>query len=640
MTEEQMPAWCVLSHLLDVATRFPDQRLFTFVDEGGQDQEHVTASQLVSGVSSVAGQLKEHGLYPGDRVLLACPPSLDFVRAFLGCLAHGSVPVPVYPPNPMRPGRELRGFAAIAADCEATAVLTNAAYQRARTAGSLAAKLTLASASSAGWPALPWHRIGSRSTGTATAAHRAWYRPSGPAETAFLQYTSGSTTAPRGVEITHGNLTAEIRANAADLGLGADARGVFWVPPYHDMGLISVILSTAAGNAHTYLLSPFAFLARPATWFDVMSRVRATHTAAPDFAFDLALRRTTAEQRRTWDLSALRVLMSAAEPIRPDTVDAFLDAFAVSGLPTDAFYAAYGLAEHTVSVTMGGRNRLTVDRQALESGQVVVCESRAPQSGATVRLASCGRVTKQGQRLQIVDPESRRRCPAGEVGEIWVDSPTKAAGYFGREEESAAVFQAVLEPSEKSCGSEASDAAEASERSGTFLRTGDLGFLHDGELYVTGRIKDLIISFGRNLYPQDLENTVRDCHPAIRPGGVAAVTAHATGEVDSEPGSDVVLFAEIRTAKPSAALLEEVGRAVRHVLATEHHVVPLAVVLGRPGLVAKTTSGKVRRHVCRQHFLDGTALSTSTTWWVWDRRSARQSSDSPAAPKAAGRPPQ
>ena len=555
----------------------PARPLLTFVNDKGQDEDTLTVKRLTSAAESVAEALREWGIRRGDRVVLAYPPSLDFVVAMLGCLIAGVIPVPVYPPNTLKLRVDLAGFMAVVASSGAVAALTNSAYDRTRTLGSVTG---LISRERPKWPKFPWYRTDRLPA--AAAGVVVWHQPSSPDTPAFLQYTSGSTATPKGVVITHGNLHAEVLANARDLGLDESTRGVFWVPQYHDLGLISVILSTLAGNGHNRIMSPLTFLQRPAVWFEVMSRVGATHTAAPNFAFEFALRRTTDEQRRRWDLSSTRVVMSAAEPIRPQTVRAFYDAFAVSGLRGDSFYPAYGLAEHTVSVSMGGRAVLRLDKAELERGRAV------PVTGGTdrpvVEVPGCGRVTKPDARVRIVDPDTCRPRPDGEVGEIWVRSATKALGYFGLETETEQTFHAV--PADD-------------EDTETYLRTGDLGFLHDGELFVTGRHKDLIILHGRNLYPQDIEDSLRECHPLVRPGGIAAFA------VDDPSGERVVAFVESRQDKLSRTEADDVVETVRRRLYTDHQLDTPVVVIGRGGLVRKTTSGKVRRGACRQDYLDG-----------------------------------
>jgi acyl-CoA synthetase (AMP-forming)/AMP-acid ligase II len=569
----------------------PHRPLFTFVDEKGRDHQSRTAGQLAEAAEAVARSLRGWGLAPGDRVVLVYPPSLDFIDAFVGCLVAGVVPVPVYPPDPFQLDRDLAGLSAVVDTCGARAVLTNSTYDRSRTLSSVAGLLGRRGGSR--WPEVPWYRTDRpRRAGSAPVA---WHEPS-PDAPAFLQYTSGSTAAPKGVVITHRNLAHEVAANARDLGLGPNTRGVFWVPQYHDLGLISVILSTVAGNSHTYLMSPLTFLQRPAVWFDVLARVRATHTAAPNFAFELAVRKTTADQRRRWDLTSLRLVMSAAEPIRPATVETFFAAFAVTGLRREAFCPAYGLAEHTVSVAVGGRSNLLLDKQALESGQVVPLDARSGRD--TVEYLACGRITKPDASVRIVDPDTCRPCPPGQVGEIWVHSATKAAGYHRMELETRETFRARLV-----------DEDDATE----YLRTGDLGFLHDGELFVTGRCKDLLILGGRNIYPADIEDSVRDCHPLIRPGGVAAFSVLDGSDDAGASGEHLVVFIETRDAKASRDLAEEVAAAVRRRVFQDHHLCCHAVVIGKAGLVRKTTSGKVRRQSCAQDFRSGAAHESAAT---------------------------
>ncbi|WP_167978523.1 fatty acyl-AMP ligase [Lentzea indica] len=557
----------VVSAFQALRKRSPERLLFTFVDEHGRDEETVTVSALGEAATAVGSALRGWGFRPGDRALLVYPPGPDFLRALVGCLTAGVVPVPVYPPNPMRLGHDMAGFRSIVDSCAPRAVLTNGAYERARTVGAVTGFFDRAKPE---WPRLRWHRTDRVRPGSSFD----WHAPVSVDEPALLQYTSGSTASPKGVVITHGNLACEISANALDLGLGDDTVGVFWLPQYHDLGLISVILSTLTGNSHSYLMSPLSFLHRPALWFDVMSRVRATHTAAPNFAFDLAVRKTTAEQRAAWDLSALRVVMSAAEPVRASTVDAFCTAFASAGLRRSSFYPAYGLAEHTVSVSMGGKAVLRLDRAALQRGEVLASPDGLPVMG-------CGRVTKPSAHVLIVDPETCLPCAGDRVGEIWVTSGTKAAGYFGMESESRRVFEAQVPGDER-----------------FYLRTGDLGFFHESELFITGRLKDVIIINGRNHYPQDIEDSVRDCHTGVRPGGVVAFG------VPREEGERLVLFVETRSKAPDAECAEIAEAARRRVFET-HGLAVDEVVVRPQGLVLKTTSGKVRRRACRQAFLEG-----------------------------------
>jgi acyl-CoA synthetase (AMP-forming)/AMP-acid ligase II len=574
----------ILSSFRRLRQNAPQRTIFTYVDDNGDDQASLTVEQLGQAADRVVAALRAWGFAPGDRAILVYPPSLDFIEAFLGCMAAGVIPVPVYPPNPFKLKKDLAAFATIAANAGARGALTTSAYDRSR---SVSGVTSFFGKDVPRWPNLPWHRT-DRLRDPAQPVE--WYEPTCPDQPAFLQYTSGSTATPKGVIISHGNLAYEVAANAADLGLGPHARGVFWVPQYHDLGLISVILSTVAGNSQTTLLSPLTFLQHPSVWFDVMSRVRATHTAAPNFAFELAVRKTTPEQRSRWDLAPLRSVMSAAEPIRQSTMDSFFTAFAGTGLTREAFFPAYGLAEHTVSVSMGGRSVLCLDKAALEGGRVI----ESPGGIGSVSIVGCGRITKPDAVVRIVDPATRVPVEADEVGEVWVDSPTKGVGYWGMAEQSRETFQARL--------------AGVHDDGRGYLRTGDLGFLHDGELFITGRSKDLIIMRGRNLYPVDIEDSVRDSHPLIRPGGVAAFGADVDGG-----GEQLVLFVEARRDRLTPAESDEIVEAVRRQVYAEFQLGCHAVVLGRVGTVRKTTSGKVRRLACKQAFLSGEIADAPTT---------------------------
>ncbi len=578
----------ILSSFLRLRDSEPERRLFTYVDEHGRDDAYLSVGELGEAADCVVASLRSLGFEPGDRALLVYPPSLDFIEAFLGCLAAGVIPVPVYPPNPFKLKRDLATFSAIAENAGAKGILTTSSYDRTRTAGAVT---SFFSKDAPRWPDLPWHRT-DRLRDPRVAP--VWHLPAGDDEPAFLQYTSGSTAVPKGVIISHGNLAHEVIANARDLGLGPESRGVVWLPQYHDFGLISVILSTIAGNAQSTLMSPLTFLQRPAVWFEVMSRVGATHTAAPNFAFELAVRKTTAEQRARWDLSSLRAVMSAAEPIRTTTMDAFFAAFAGTGIRPEVFFPAYGLAEHTVSVSMGGGAVLRIDKAELERGRVVPSPDGASYVG-------CGTVTKPEATVRIVDPETHRPCGPGEIGEVWVDSPTKAVGYWGLPEQSRETFQARIVGED--------DPTE-------YLRSGDLGFFHEGELFITGRCKDLIIMGGRNLYPVDIEESVRDSHPLIRPGGIASFA------VEVESTEQLVVFVESRRDKLGPAEIDEVVEVVRRQVYAEYQIGVHAVVVGRAGTVRKTTSGKVRRMACKQAFVSGEIAAAPATLRIAVQRTA------------------
>jgi len=575
----------------------PDRELFTFVDKHGKDRAVLTTASIARDATDVALFLDSAGFAPGDRVVLAYPPGPEFIVALVGCLMAGVLPAAVLPPDPRHGRGNEDGFVSAVLDCEARAVLTSTGYDRLRKLATVAGAVTR---SGRRWPDIPWHRTDRLAYDDAEEGPREWHRPGSSDEPALLQYTSGSTGTARGVVMSHRNLIAETASNAEDYGLLPSELGVTWLPHYHDFCLINVIMNVLGGNLRVYMLSPLDFLRSPGLWFETMSRVGATETHAPNFAYDLVVRRTTPEQRERWDLSKVRMIMSAAEPILTRTVDTFFREFAVTGLRPEAFCPTYGLAEAGVSVSGWGRSRITIDAEALALGRVIRVEDgddgdneREDAAGERPRRTAtyfgCGRITKAGSRVRIVDPDTCEPCAPDQTGEIWVDSETKALGYYGREAESREVFYAAV-------------ADDTDTR--RYLRTGDLGFFADGEIFITGRIKDMIVVRGRNHHAEDLEESVRRCHPDIRPGGVAAGAASPGDGQDR--AEQVVVFVERRDAAAEETAVDELVSAVRHRLRLDHQLTGATVVVGRKGLVAKTTSGKVRRRTCSQMYVSGT----------------------------------
>jgi acyl-CoA synthetase (AMP-forming)/AMP-acid ligase II len=473
--------------------RSPHRPLFTFLDERGREQEILTVARLADDATAIAAALRARGLRPGDRAVLAYLPSLDFIRALLGCMAAGVVAVPVDPPHPSGHDSEVDAFAVIAAGCGAKAVLTDTLYDRSRKLTSLT---SLFGRGGSRWPEVPWYRTDRWRL--VTAAPFDWYVPDSLDEVALLRYVSGADGVSRGIMLSYGNLHHEMTAQAHDLDLGPRARLVLWSPPHQDLTLVGGILNVLSGNGHLYLMSPRAFLRRPALWPEVMARVRATHTAAPSSGFDLAVRKTAPEQRRRWDLSALRLVMSVEAPIRPSTVRAFIQAFAQSGLAPHAFCPAYGRSELTGMIALGGTVIRSFDQRALEQGRI---ELAVPGSGRpTATFVSCGRVTKAHASVRIVDPRTRRPSPADGVGEIWVDSFTKGLGYYGLDQETRQVFRARI-----ASGAGGEDPRE-------YLRTGDRGFFWEDELFVVGRVEPRASPPGEPRRSPSLQETWREGH--------------------------------------------------------------------------------------------------------------------------------
>lgn len=570
----------IFNALDTIAHQQPDRLVYSFANDQGEFEHEITWKTLLQKTDALTGFLRtRHRLAVGTRVLLVYPPSIDFVMAFVSCLRAGLIPVPVYPPNPTLNDNGMEAFNRIAVDCDAQLVLTNRQYSRGRKMASLQDMLTFKSSKwqiSLNWVTTDDVKIGD---------YAPVYGPTAkPEDVALIQYTSGSTSAPKGVVLTHGNLSHQLEYTRVAMRTNANTRAVFWVPQYHDLGLIGGILNALGGNSHLVLFSPLSFIKRPALWFELMHRVRATVTAAPNFAYELALRKTTPEQRARWDLSSLEVVLSAAEPVRASTMQRFLEGFAVTGLKPEAYLPAYGLAEHTVAVTFNGgvithfdKNKLEMDRR------VVVCDAESENS---IALVSSG-TWADDVHLHIVDAETGIECDAGGVGEVWVTSLSKAAGYWKLEESNGRSFNAKMQ----------------GDNENAYLRTGDLGFVLNGQLYICGRIKDMLILAGRNLYPQDIEDSIQQATNAIRPGCMAAFAVDVKqGDTTEEK---LVLLAEVRDINMKQAELQQLAQELQRTV-LEHHQTPChAIVLAPAGTALKTTSGKIRRQACRQLWIDG-----------------------------------
>ncbi|MFP2901435.1 AMP-binding protein, partial [Corallococcus sp. 4LFB] len=566
---------------------------YTFLGDTGDVEASWSHAELDLYARRIAGALA--GVAPGARAVLLYPPGLDYIAGFFGCLYAGLVAVPAYPPDPSRLERTLPRLRAIIEDSRATVVLTTSFIL------SMKEFLTEQAPELNG---LHWAATDALEPG----AEHGWRPPVARPDTlAFLQYTSGSTGTPKGVMLTHGNLLHNLDAIHRSFRASADSVGVIWLPPYHDMGLIGGILEPLRGGFPVTLMSPLTFLRRPLVWLEAISQYRGTISGGPNFAFDLCARRIHEEDRARLDLSSWEVSFCGAEPIRTETLERFTKAFGPQGFRASSLYPCYGLAEGTLIATGVEQGRgaaaLTLEGDALARSRAVRVEPGTPGSR---ELVGCGRAM-QDQSLIIVDPEARTPRADGEVGEIWLQGPSIAQGYWQRPEQTEETFQARL----------------AGTGEGLFLRTGDLGFVVDGELYVTGRRKDLIILRGRNHYPQDLELTAERAHPAIRPGSGAAFSVDVAGEERLVQVHEVSL----RDGGDLAPVLA----AVRQALSEEHELQPHAVLLVEPGSVPKTSSGKIQRRACRESFLDG-SLRVVARWKEGGALEARAEVHEDAAP--------
>lgn len=534
------------------AQRHLDLVLYRFLDDGETVGSSITFGDLDRRAREVGAALQAR-FAPRDRLLLVVPPGLDGIAGFLGAFYGGMVPVPVFPP----------------ADAAALATVRKIAAD-ARVAGAITTSLFADQLGAAGLPAVRIEET--------TGGGDAWKDPGlGADDLAFLQYTSGSTGDPKGVMVPHSTLLITCQDIDAAFHHDADSVLVSWLPTFHDMGLIYGVLLPMIVGFPCYLMSPVAFLRRPLRWLKAISTYGGTHSAAPNFAYDLCVRKTTAEERASLDLSRWRVASNGAEPIRESTLTEFAAAFAPAGFRFERFCPSYGMAEATLKVTTaqaGTPARIVgVDSAALEEGRVVL------DGDSDHRLVGCGR-SNIGAEIRIVDPVTRRILDDQVVGEIWVSTPSVAKGYWNRPEETERTFRALTE-----------------DGRGPFLRTGDLGFLLDGDLFVAGRLKDLIIVRGRNHYPQDIELTAERAHPAVRPGCGTAFLA----------GNDERLVLLLEATERAGAEVDpsELLRTVRAAVAREHGITPSDMVLFPPGTLPKTSSGKVRRTASRELFLSG-----------------------------------
>jgi len=542
------------SSLLDVlelrAAKQGQQRAFTFLKDGEAVQRSITYAELVSAAKGVAAHLQQQQAQPGQRVLLLYPPGIDYIIAFFACLLAGLIAVPTYPPRRNRVDARLQ---AIVQDSGAEWVLCPQQILHNRV--SLCQHMPVLAALTWSDSDTPWVEAS------------AWQRPSiGPDDLAFLQYTSGSTGAPKGVMVSHANLLANARAVTQAYALTASDCVVSWLPPYHDMGLIGTIIQPLYVGIPSVLMSPMAFLQKPLRWLQAISHYQASTSGGPDFAYALCAEKVTAAQQATLDLSPWTLAFNGAESVHGETLQAFSAAFAPCGFRPEAFYPCYGLAEATLMVSGGDK---------LVAPEMI-------QSADQVSRVSCG-VSVHNQALCIVDTNTLMPCASGQVGEIWVSGASVAQGYWQKPAATAATFQAHL-----------------ANGDGPFLRTGDLGFLQAQALYVSGRLKDVIIIRGRNYYPEDIEQSVLQVHDTIAPNAVAAFSV-----VGPERTEQLVLAVEVHRHFP-AEQYASLSEQIRHCVRVQHELTVAAVLLLSAGQLPKTSSGKIRRFACREGFIQQT----------------------------------
>jgi acyl-CoA synthetase (AMP-forming)/AMP-acid ligase II len=572
----------------------PNQIAFTFLVDGELEERNLSYADLDRQARAVAAKLQTLAKR-GDRVLLFFAPGLEYVVGFYACQYAGMIAVPAYPPDLMRLDRTFNRLQVILQDCQANVILgTTTSLAEAKPFLPAEYEIALVSVDPwADWSALPWTDP-----------------DLGGEDLALLQYTSGSTSTPRGVEVSQGNLIYQVRELYR--WAGEHFLGVSWLPMYHDLGLIGGVVCPLYSGRRVIFMSPLAFMQRPMRWLEAVSRYGATTSGGPNFAYDLCVRKFRPEESPHLDLSRWRFAVNGAEPIRPDTLERFSKTFEPYGFHNSTWCPSYGLAEATLGVSGVNPNSPeepvvveSFDGVALEQNRVEVA---GHESKTTRKLVSCGKVFLETKAV-IVDPQLLTLCPPDGVGEIWVRGPGVTRGYWGRPEENQKTFNAFL--NNGATEQEQTKEGEGSTISmGPYLRTGDLGFFHNGDLFITGRLKDLVILQGRNIYPNDVELSLPAIHGAFAPHGSAAFA------IDHQGQEQLVVVQEV--LRPGKYDLDDLAQEVRAMLLREHQVWLFGLAFIKGGTLPKTSSGKVQRFETRRRFLSGELPILKV--WTWDPR--------------------
>lgn len=559
-----------LVHLLRWrAVHEPNRNAFVFLRNGTREEGQLTYGMLDQKARCIAHFLMKQ-YHPGERALLVFPAGLEFISAFFGCLYANIIPVPTPSPDPVRLKRTLPRLRAIAKNAQPSVILSTSKIF-----------LDIQDMSD---PIIDLGDVAWSLTDTLEFEEGDIWEGAEITQDsiALLQYTSGSTNEPKGVMVSHANLMHQFESQTKAGAFSPNSVSLTWMPHFHDYGLVSGLLHPVYVGCPAYVMSTLVFLKRPIRWLEAISRLQVTHTGGPNFAYESCIRNSTPEQRAWLNLQAWDVASCGAEPIRTDTMERFCDLFLPAGFRREAFVPCYGLAESTLLVSSKGHGEVPsvcfLDQDALERGCVV--ESHSSQKRTKPMLGSGSPI--EGMDLVIVHPEERVPCVPDQIGEVWIAGPSISKGYWNRDEESKETFQAFLQDSGK----------------GPFLRTGDLGFVRNGQLYITGRLKDLIIIHGTNHYPQDIELTVEGCNPALRVGAGVAFSF-------IQDGDERLVITQELERRERAGNLNELASTIREAVADRHNLQAFAILFLRAGSIPKTTSGKVRREACKQAYLAG-----------------------------------
>lgn len=550
------------------ASHTPDKIAYIFLKDGEDDAETATYKQLYDAAKAIASRLLSLNA-KGERALMLFPPGMDFIKALYGCFLAGVVAVPAYPP---RKNRSLDRIKLLVEDSGAKIVLSVSDIQD----FSLRAFADMETLQH-----MQWITIDDNET-TLPIDLTELSLPL-PSDTAILQYTSGSTGMPKGVIVTHQNIVRNLEFLRQSFRLTPKSVSVSWLPGFHDMGLIEGILEPAYAGFTAIQMPPVAFIQKPARWFKAITKYKATHTGAPNFAFELSVNGISEDERKTLDLSSIDTFYSGAEPVRKETLERFIDTFSSCGIQISAICPSYGMAETTLIISGPPPGRgpayLCVSSNALEHDKIIPVSDTIPDARYLVGVGNQWIDTK----VKVVNHETLQVCADDQVGEIWVSGSSVTSGYWRKPLETEETYAAML-----------------SNDTTRYLRTGDLGFLHDGELFITGRLKDVIILNGRNFYPQDIEYFTEISHPAIKPAACAAFA------VDVNQTEKLVIVAEVLRSYIRDIDTEAVCEAIRNSIAEEFEQEVYAIQLLRTASILKTSSGKVQRRACRQGFLHRT----------------------------------
>ncbi|MEL6555619.1 MAG: fatty acyl-AMP ligase [Cyanobacteria bacterium J06621_11] len=564
----------------------PNQVAYISLENGETESGRLTYAQLDAQARAIATQLQTLGA-SGQCILLSFPLSdgLSFTAAFMGCLYAGSIALTAWPPLNESLLSELQ-YKAVDAEVQ-FALTTNTLLAQNKESFTTAPPLDQI------------HWIPTDTLNSNTAEN---WEPSKitPSTLAYLQYTSGSTGLPKGAMITHGNVLNNLNLIYNTCQYTTKDIGICWLPLYHDLGLVGAVIQPIYAGGPVVMMSPVDFILKPIRWLQAISRYRGTTSGGPNFAYDLCTRKVTPDQIAQLDLSSWAIAVNGAEPVLASTLNNFAKTFAPTGFRKSAFSPAYGMAETTVMISMSGRDTApivkTIQRSALEQNLVRLADNNSNTENRIV--VGCGQLV-ENHPIAIVNPDNLKRCNEEEIGEIWVAGGSVAKGYYNRKEQTEETFQAYINRTEVQTGSQTKNQTGTEIKAGPFLRTGDMGFIQNNELFITGRLKDIIILWGNNHYPHFLEATVEQSHPALRPGGVAAFGIPVGDE------ERLVIVQEIESRSLKNLNPEEIIGAIRLSLGMQHMLEPHAIALLRPGSTPKTPTGKTQRRACKTKYLAG-----------------------------------